>query len=270
MPKQTEWVIEPLPAARNRSEQVARMLGDRIREGGLTLDTRLPSEQSMAKQFGVSRTVVREAVARLKSEGLLDSRQGAGLFVTDWTQRARPLELDPAIARSIASVLQVVELRKGIEAEAAALAAQRHTARELAAIKRAFRAIATDVTKGGNGVAADVNFHRAIAIASHNAYFIVTLDYLQQFLHHAVSVTRANEARRADFMCQVETEHKAIISAIEQRDNAAARFASHLHMDNAQARIGQADLGFWAKEGGRYARALLETKAVPAQMGKKP
>ena len=269
MPGNADLEIARLQIARNRSEEVAQRLGTHIREGGLAFNTRLPTEQEMAVRFGVSRTVVREAIARLKSEGLIETRQGAGVFVADWKQRAKPLELDPRLSRSIDSVLQVVELRKGIEAEAAALAAKRHTGKELAAIKSAFKAIAADVAKGGDGVAPDVTFHRAIAEASHNSYFIVTLDYIQQFLHQAVSVTRANEARRADFMRQVEAEHGAIIAAIEQGESDAARRASQQHMDNARKRIGQADPAFWAEEGGRYAKALLASGAAAKSGGRK-
>jgi GntR family transcriptional regulator, transcriptional repressor for pyruvate dehydrogenase complex len=233
--------VSRLPAATNRSEQVAEALGTRIRAGALAAGFQLPSENALAQQFGVSRTVVREAIARLKSEGLLETRQGAGAFVADPRTRAASLRLDPALAQSIVSVLQIVELRKGLEAEAAALAAARRDAAELAAIHAALDAIAADVHAGGDGVQADVAFHRAIAAATHNPYFTATLDYLQHFLHGAVSITRANEARRADLMREVEGEHQAIVDAILRQDSGGAREAVLAHVQNAARRIEQAD-----------------------------
>lgn len=252
-----------LPAARCRSEEVAGLIGDQIRSGAISAGARLPTELAMATQFGVSRTVVREAIARMKSEGLVESRQGAGAFVSQPGRRPIALSIDPQTARSVTSVLQILELRRAVEAEIAEIAAQRRTRQDLAAIKRACAAIARDVRSGGDGVAADVAFHRAIAAATHNPYFNLLLDYLQLFLHHAVSVTRANEARRIDFTRQVESEHRAIIAAIERSDSAGARQAARLHMDNAHSRIGEADADFWSEEGGVRARALLINARAP-------
>lgn len=250
--------VARLPAATNRSEQVAEALGTQIRSGALGSGFQLPSENTLGQQFGVSRTVVREAIARLKSEGLVETRQGAGAFVSDQKRRATTLRLDPAIAQSVASVLQIVELRKGLEAEAAALAAARCDDAELAAIRSALANITADVRAGGNGVDADVAFHRAIAAATHNPYFTATLDYLQHFLHSAVTVTRANEARRADLMHEVEAEHQAIAEAIAKRDSDAAREAVLTHVQNAGRRIKAADSAFWDGKGGEVARALLK------------
>ncbi len=253
-----------LPAVRYRSEEVAGLIGDRIRSGAIGAGARLPTELAMAAQLGVSRTVVREAIARMKSEGLVESRQGAGAFVSHPGRRPIALSIDPQTARSITSVLQILELRRTVEAEIAEIAAQRRTGQDLAAIKRACAAIARDVRSGGDGVAADVAFHRAIAAATHNPYFNLLLDYLQLFLYHAVGVTRANEARRIDFMRQFESEHRAIIAAIERSDAAAARRAARLHMDNARVRIGEADAAFWSEEGGIHARALMVNARAPA------
>ena len=235
--------VARLPAATSRSEQVADALGAQIRAGTLAPGFQLPSEHALGEQFGVSRTVVREAIARLKSEGLVETRQGAGAFVADPKARPGTLRLDPSIARSTASVLQIVELRKGIEAEAAALAAARRDDAELAAIQAALERITADAAAGDNGVAADVAFHRAIVAATHNPYFTATLDYLQHFLHGAVSVTRANEARRADLMREVEREHQAIVESIARRDSEGARAAVITHVQNAARRISEADPG---------------------------
>src|SRR5439155_14909793 len=109
------------------SDRVAEALRERIGSGKLSISDQLPSENAMAAEFGVSRAVVREAVSRLKSEGMLYARQGKGIFVAP-TALIRPLRIAPEAARSLQSVLGIVELRRALEAEAAALAAERRTA----------------------------------------------------------------------------------------------------------------------------------------------
>ena len=130
--------VARLPSV-NRAEEVARELRHQIRSGALSPQMRLPSEHMMAAQFGVSRAIIREAVARLRNEGLVKTRQGSGAYVHD--SDITSLNLDPDIRKSLKSVLAIVELRKGIEAEAAALAAERRTGKELAAIEKALAQI---------------------------------------------------------------------------------------------------------------------------------
>ena len=178
------------------SDRVADALAAEIRAGRLVAGDKLPTEAVLVEQFSVSRTVVREAVSRLKSLGLVDSRQA------------------------------ITALEKAVQA-------------------------------GGDGVSEDVSFHRAIAEAARNPFLIGTLEYLGQFLQGSTRVTRANEARRADFARQVADEHQQISQAIEAGDVAAARRSAARHMDNAIKRIEQADPVFWQEEGVQLARPLV-------------
>ena len=111
---------DTLQAPERLTDKLAGLLMQRIESGELAPNERLPTEQKLSEQFGVSRTVVREAVSRLKSIGLLTSRQGAGVFVSPRHQ-ARALAFDPLVVTSMESVLQVVEVRRGLEADVAAL-----------------------------------------------------------------------------------------------------------------------------------------------------
>jgi GntR family transcriptional repressor for pyruvate dehydrogenase complex len=246
--------VARLPAL-NRVEEVARELVSRIRSGEWQAEMRLPSEQAMAMQFGVSRTVVREAIARLKSEGLVTTRQGSGAFVRDWETSS--LHLDPEISKSLKSVLFIAELRKGIEAEAAALAAERRTRKDLVAIEKAYARVSETARLRGDSTRADMGFHRAIADASHNPYYAAILDYLSQFLVQALRVSRGNEALRDDFARQVESEHLDIVDAIRRRDGSAARLAAQIHMDQARIRIGKAGRDIWSKKGKRLTEGLI-------------
>jgi len=220
------------------SDTVARQLLDKIDGGAFPRGGKLPTEAVLAQEFGVSRTVVREAIARLKHEGKVEPRQGSGVFVTGQAG-IQPLRIDYAEVNSPEAVLQIVELRRAIEAEVAAQAAKRRTAADLAAIEAALACIGADVAAGGDGVEADVAFHRALASATRNPYFIKTLDFLSQYLEAATAVTRGNEARYEDFSRQVQEEHQAIVAAIRAGDEMAARNAAQTHMFNAARRLSQ-------------------------------
>jgi DNA-binding FadR family transcriptional regulator len=158
---------------------------------------------------------------------------------------------------SVEAVLRVTELRRGIEAEAAALAASRRTRTQLADIKRALVAIDTAVKQHRDGVDEDLAFHIAISRATGNPLYPPLLEYLSQFLRAAIVVTRTNEARRDDFSSQVRDEHRAVYDAIAAKDPDAARHAILSHIDNAGARIRAAGPAFWASEGSAAAEPLL-------------
>ena len=113
-----EEVLQTMDASRNLTERVARLLREKIDRGDFAVGTKLPAEGRMALQLGVSRTVVREAVSRLKSDGLLESRQGSGVFVVSQTSLA-PLRVDPGVVDSVSAVVEMIDLRRAIEAEAA-------------------------------------------------------------------------------------------------------------------------------------------------------
>lgn len=237
------------------SDQVAELLTAEIRAGRLVAGDKLPTEAALVQQFSVSRTVVREAVARLKSLALVDSRQGSGVYVR--AAGFSPLNFDAKYAVSRQAVIQMVEVRRALEAEVAGLAAQRRTPADVKHIRQSIAALEQAVLAGGDGVEEDVQYHRAIAQAAYNPFLIGTLEYLGQFLRGATQVTRANEARRADFARQVQDEHAMISHAIEVGDAIAARQAAAQHMDNAILRIEQADPAFWQQEGEQLARSLV-------------
>lgn len=249
------------PGAR-LSDQVADALAAEIKAGRLAVGAKLPTEAVLVAQFAVSRTVVREAVSRLKSLGLVDSRQGSGVYVRP--QGFAPLNFDARYAVSKSAVVQMVEVRRGLEAEVAGLAAERRSADDVQRVRQAIEALNEAVRQGGDGVSEDVQFHRAIADAACNPFLISTLEYLSQFLRGATQVTRANEARRADFARQVAEEHERIYQAIAAGDPVAARAAAAGHMDNAIRRIEQADPAFWQQQGEALARPLTTALATDA------
>src|SRR5439155_20143615 len=228
----------------------------KIRSDGLAPGTRLPSEQAMAQHFGVSRTVLREALALLKAEGILSTRKGSGAFIckTDGPHVAKDDELTE---QSVQSLLNLIEVRRGLESETAALAAVRRTPGQLAEIEHALRRIEEAVATGASGVEEDVRFHLSIAEATGNPYWVKFVEMFAEPTRSAVKVTRANEARRTDFSSQVRQEHEKIVSAIAAGDPELARIAAAEHMAHAAERVRQADREFWRGDGGELARHLV-------------
>jgi GntR family transcriptional repressor for pyruvate dehydrogenase complex len=244
------------------SEQLADALAIGIRDGRLQPGERLPTEGALVQRFGVSRAVVREALSRLRTLGLVTTRQGSGAYVADPGPALEQLVLSPD--GSMDAVIQMVEVRRALEAESAALAAARRTPAALRLIRAAARTLDRAVAAGGDGVAEDVALHVAIAQAAHNPFLLATLAYLNHFLLDATRVTRANEATREDFAQQVRDEHAAIIAAIAAGDVVAARLAGATHMVNAAERIGRVDPAFWAGQGRQLADRLR------AELGRSP
>ncbi|MEX8494242.1 FadR/GntR family transcriptional regulator [Sphaerotilus sp.] len=238
LPPDAFRAMPPLKLGARLSEQLAEALMAGIRSGQFVPGQRLPTEGALVARFGVSRTVVREALSRLKTLGLVESRQGSGAFVQQMPA------LDPLVLApdgSIDAVVQMIEVRRALESEAAALAAARRTPEALQQIRRAVQVLDDAVAAGGDGVAEDVALHTAIAQAAGNPFLLSTLAYLHGFLLDATRVTRAHEARHADLAQQVRDEHAAIVAAIEAADVDAARTAGAQHMRHAARRIRHAE-----------------------------
>ncbi|MEM5383579.1 FadR/GntR family transcriptional regulator [Paraburkholderia phymatum] len=223
------------------SDTVAQQLLAQIDKGAFARGGKLPTEAVLAQEFGVSRTVIREAISRLKNEGVVEPRQGSGVYVSVHGA-IRPLRIDYAEAIEGGSVLHILAVRRAIEAEVASEAAMRRTDADMATIDAALARIDEAVADGRDGVAEDVAFHRAIAAVTGNPYFMKTLAFLNQYLEAGTVVTRRNEALREDFSRQVRDEHAAIVAAIRAGDPMAARNAAQTHMYNAARRLAEAGI----------------------------
>src|ERR1700759_1108068 len=175
--RQREGLLRPLGAPKSLSSEVVDRLAEQIISGKLPVGAKLPSEQEMMKGMGVSRTVVREAVAALRARGLVVTRQGAGAFV-DRAAGRQPYAIDPEGLGSLDSVLDILELRMAVESEAAAIASERATAAQITAIGEALRIFNHAIISGERAIKEDFAFHLAIAAATQNIRFAEFLDYL--------------------------------------------------------------------------------------------
>jgi GntR family transcriptional repressor for pyruvate dehydrogenase complex len=151
--------------------------------------------------------------------------------------KAQPLAFDPTVLDSVQSVVHVVEVRRVLEGEIAALAAARATRTQIAGMRRALKAIDVAVAQGRDGVAEDLGFHRLIGEATGNPQFRLLLGFLEQYLREGMRITRGNEARRVDFMQAVQHEHHAMLEAIAARDPAAARRCALAHILQGEQRL---------------------------------
>ncbi|WP_414441133.1 FadR/GntR family transcriptional regulator [Burkholderia sp. 22PA0106] len=233
-------MFEKIPS-RAMSDTVAQQLLKQIEIGSFTATGKLPTESVLAQEFGVSRTVIREAISRLKNEGVVEPRQGSGVFISQHGA-IRPLRIDYAEAVESGSLAHLLAVRRAIEAEVAADAAKCRTDADMVRIDAALANIDTAVAEGRDGVAEDIAFHRTIATVTGNPYFLKTLSFLNQYLEAGVVVTRRNEATREDFSRQVREEHAAIVDAIRAGDALAASTAARTHLVNAARRLAQAGI----------------------------
>lgn len=217
------------------SGSIYEQLFELIVAGEFPVNARLPSETELARRFGASRPVVREALARLRDDSLIVSRQGSGSYV-----RKRP---DQAVLHfvpvgSIADIQRCFEFRAGFEGAAAALAAARWKKPDLAKIRGAFRELEACIENGQLGVDADEHFHHAVALATHNPYHMAVQTSLQPHIAFGMTLTRNLSLRRAAQRLRlVQDEHLAVLKAIERRDSEAARTAMENHIENARRRM---------------------------------
>jgi len=241
----------------NRTQELAQRLAAEIRSGRLLPGSRLPTEQELSAATGVSRTVVREAVAALRADGLVTTRQGLGAFVASDVQRW-PFRIDSNDLKSVSDVLQVIELRMSLEIEASGLAAERHSPEGLAQIKKGLAAIDAEIASGGNAVDADFQFHLAIFNSAGNRYFPQLLQFLGHFIipRLLIHMEKESDVQRQRYLRRIQSEHVAIFEAIRARNAAAARTAARRHLSNALRRYQQA-----AANSARVDEAAAQLKA---------
>lgn len=198
------------------TDRIAGMLRDDIATGKYKPGRQLPAGKDLGERFGVSITVVREALARLKSDGLIASYQGKGVFVED-DSTARPFRLPSAGAKKSA-LAHIFELRIGIEVQAAMIAAERRHDRDLKAMMRHLRIMAPGQASFEDALAADIGFHLAIAEATHNPLIVSFTRFLQPHLNSFISQSRGVSAKNPSAERMVYKQHHAIYEAIGAAD----------------------------------------------------
>jgi DNA-binding FadR family transcriptional regulator len=220
---------------RSLAQELVTVLTEQIRDGLLKRGDKLPTESAIMQEHGVSRTVVREAISKLQASGLVETRHGIGTFVIERApEQGLRLNVDTALG-----VRSILELRLGLETQAAALAAQRRTEMQLLQMRQALDDYQRLLDNNDSCVEADRRFHLLIAEATGNVCFSEIMQHLGSAM---IPRNRLNAAERgaADLskLGQLaHLEHEAILNAIKRQDADAARAAMWLHLTNSRDRF---------------------------------
>jgi GntR family transcriptional repressor for pyruvate dehydrogenase complex len=227
------------PPRQSLTSLLIEAVTERIQSGQYKRGDQLPTEKDMIEEFGVSRTVVREAIANMKASGLVSTQQGKGAFVID--EGARSFRISADNLSVVEEVLEALELRIAIESEAAALAARRRTPEELDRIVGACEAMDRAIDAGESTVEHDIAFHRTIAHATGNRHFLGLFNYLGEVLVPRARVpTHQYDAKTMqDYMRRIGEEHRQIVAAIAAGDSDAARAALRMHLGGSRDRLAQ-------------------------------
>jgi GntR family transcriptional regulator, transcriptional repressor for pyruvate dehydrogenase complex len=244
-----------LRRTRNLADNLVESLGDRIRDGRLPPGEKLPTEAEIMGEHGISRTVVREALSKLQAAGQVLTRHGIGTFVVG-PGDAAPFRIAPEQLATLHDVIAMLELRIGVETEAASLAAQRRSDANLGEMRAALDDFTAAVRAGRDAVAADFRFHLEVARATQNPHYAELLSALgasmipRARLDAPVPLTE----ERREYLRRVHGEHESLFDAIAAQDSEAARAAMRTHLANSKARRTRAQVH-------------AVTRAAPARSG---
>jgi GntR family transcriptional regulator, transcriptional repressor for pyruvate dehydrogenase complex len=227
-------VTRPLSAPRSLTGELVARLTDDITSGKIPPGSRLPTEQELIAATGVSRTVVREAVAALRADGLVITRQGVGAFVPE--NARRPLRIDFDQLSPLRAVLDVMELRTGIEIEAAGLAADRASPAQIRKIVECLDAVDVALERGEDAIAQDFALHCSIADATGNPQFKRFLEHLGRFIIPRQTIRGGPGIPKRAYSETFQQEHRDIVQAIRGRAVAQARAAMRRHLLNSRKR----------------------------------
>jgi len=224
---------------RNLTADLAADLRNRIVDGVIQPGEKLPSENTLISDFGVSRTVVRAALTRLQAEGLVETERGRGSFALTPPADGPSEGVGIRPVATMEDRLHLLAFRMGVETEAAALAARNRTDRQLRALGTALDTFTESSGHPAHAMKADFEFHRAVAAASGNPYYSDCLAALGQTMI-AMPRTRlmtGAEHYARDHFDQVVLEHRSIRDAIADGDDAAAAAAMRTHLANSRRRF---------------------------------
>lgn len=216
------------------AERVYHMLYARISNGDYAANSKLPPEVNLSEEFGVSRPVLRTALERLRAEGLVYSRQGAGSYVRAPQGQA----LGFAKVETIADIQRCYEFRINLETEAAGLAAQRRSDDNLKSMEEALRLMDAATLSHQHREDADFAFHLAVAAGARNHYFEASMRALRE--HIAVGMKMHGKSLMSDGpkgLQDVFKEHSAIFTAIKAHNVEAARTLMRDHLVHSRDRL---------------------------------
>jgi DNA-binding FadR family transcriptional regulator len=220
--------IEPITPS-SLVDRVAARIRDVIDKGQFAAGARLPSEAELAGQMQVSRSVLREAVSRLEAQGVLSVRRGKGMYVGDRGSLSSCVRLvQSALTIATKDLVQLAELRRGIEVQAARLAAQRAKPEDIAELDALAERMDREDMEYLESVQADCDFHRKIVAITGNELMKNIMEVVQEFIRAEMVQTTPRQRNRK----RSRQLHRPILDAIRAGDADAAEAAIKVHMDS--------------------------------------
>ncbi len=226
MPLQT---VEPQRLYR----QIAEQLRSLISQGEFSAGTRLPAERDLAKQLGVSRPSVREALIAMEVEGWVEVRTGSGVYVLDRASRTKGTQ----ITLTEWGPLELIRARRVVEGEIASMAALQAKRKDIEAMRKAIEAMKSDTHRGVLPLDGDRAFHTAIVEACGNVVLIETVQSFWDSRRGPLFTRLTGYFETMKSWQSAIAEHEAILAAICAHDGPAARAAMHAHMDKSHTRF---------------------------------
>ena len=229
--------IRPIARPLRLSEEVSGDLQQRIANGELKAGDRLPTEKALGEAFGVSRAVVREAIARLKADGRIETRQGSGAFVVE-APKSINLRFWKGAGPELNELRDIFELRAMVEGAVAELAAQRRDKNDLKAMAEQLQAMDDALAGGFDGTEADDNFHVAMARATHNSYIGRLVEFLGRHFSDSRKLSWLGTRKELAHPLEAQREHRALFEAISRGSAEAARRCAQEHLRGTAGRFG--------------------------------
>lgn len=220
------------PIKRKRiSDQVFEQIRELIFRGKLKPGEKMMTEREMALAMNVSRTTIRDAVSRLAAIGLIVQKQGQGTIVKPVDSESPENPLAKAMKMQEATLEDLLEVRLGLECNAASLAAQRADETDIAALSESIREMTTEVKSGRMGTEADTSFHMAIAYAAKNPLHILIMRNFYDYLFHGIRENLTSLYETPENIDEILTQHHAILEAIRARspERASKAMEKHIH-----------------------------------------
>ena len=217
--------------------QIAEQLRVLIGDGEFPTGSRLPAERDLARQLGVSRPSVREALIAMEVEGWIDIRTGSGIYVLGQTGKPALNGKGAALPEAEWGPLELIRARRVVEGETAALAARQATRKDKDAMRKAIEAMKASAAQDVLPLDGDRDFHTAIVSSSGNAVLIETVQGFWDSRRGPLFTRLGGYFENLKSWQAAIAEHEAIFDAIAAKDAEAARGAMHQHMDKSHARF---------------------------------
>jgi len=218
-------------------EEIIEQIRALVAKGELKPGDRLPSERDLAVRLDVSRASVREALSALEMMGLLEVRSGEGTYIKKYNFDSVVTPLSWMLSMEKDTILELLEVRKLLESQTVALAAQRADAEDLKELEEALKSMYLDVQTGRLGEEADMRFHYTVAKASKNKILLRLMNAIADVMHHALKASRTRLYEEESTPERLYKEHMRILEAIKQKDEAKARYCMLEHLEGVEKQL---------------------------------